>query len=262
MKKAVVLLLIFVVTTSCKGEVSPPPVKNDCLNVFVENTLLSGSSETKLALGYSFYDKKECPLETRQLFESAIRDRNHEAAVALGNIFFDQEDYLSAAFNYLKALHMGSKIEAPYMLGRMSEEGLGTKRNYDKAFEYYSLAANEGDYLAQVREYEKAILSMTHAISLNPELHTAVFQLGLLYLNQGQPDQAAQTWSSLTRLPENDSLRLFSFELRHLTKDEFTQCKSLLERGVKNNQYPILNCDMQKILMDLIVLDNSNTSFS
>ena len=101
---------------------------------------------------------------------------------------------------------------------------------------------------------------MTQAITLNPELHTAVFQLGLLYLTQGQPDQAAQTWAPLATLPENDPLRLFSLGLQHLAKDEFTQCQALLEEGIKNNRSnPALNADMQRILGEIAALGNQTT---
>ncbi len=115
-----------------------------------------------------------------------------------------------------------------------------------------------GAEYAQVGEYEKAIASMTQAITLNPELHTAIFQLGLLYLTQGQAVEAAQTWAPLAALPENDPLHLFSSGLQHLAKDEFTQCKALLEEGIKNNtSNPALNTDMQRILGEIASLANT-----
>ena len=112
-----------------------------------------------------------------------------------------------------------------------------------------------GAEYAQIGEYENAIGTMTQAITLNPELYTAIFRLGLLYQTLGQPDQATQTWAPLADLPENNSLRLFSLGLQHLAKDEFTQCQALLEEGMKNNHSdPALNADMQKVLENIAVI--------
>ena len=116
---------------------------------------------------------------------------------------------------------------------------------------YYLLGAE----YTQIGEYENAIGAMTQAITLNPELNIAVFQLGLLYLTQRQAVEAAKTWAPLADLPENDSLRLFSLGLQHLAKNEFTQCQILLEEGIKNNYHnPTLNTDMQKVLGNIKVI--------
>ena len=111
-----------------------------------------------------------------------------------------------------------------------------------------------------IETFEKLIADFSAQGAFDPSfqfLHTASFQLGLLYLTQGQPDQAAQTWALLVDLPESDPLRLFSLGLQHLAKDEFTQCQALLEEGIKNNHSnPALNTDMQRILGEIAALSN------
>ena len=103
-----------------------------------------------------------------------------------------------------------------------------------------------------MREYKKAITSITQAITLESDLYIAVFRLGLLYLIQRQPDQATQIWFPLGCLTENDPLLLFSLGLQHLAKNEFIQCQVLLEKGIKiNHRYPDLNTKMQSMLDEI-----------
>lgn len=117
-----------------------------------------------------------------------------------------------------------------------------------------------GAEYAQIGLYERAIESMIQAVTLDSTLHLAVFQLGLLHLTQGQPDQAASAWEPLTVLPEDDPLFQFSTGLKHLAKDEFAACKTCLEKGMQLNQaVPALNHDMQQVLDQIAKLGNSTT---
>ena len=73
--------------------------------------------------------------------------------------------------------------------------------------------------------YKRAMAAVTQAITLNPDLHIAVFLLGLIYLAQRQLDQAAQTWAPLVTLPKKDPLRWFSAMIQqYLAKNGYTHC--------------------------------------
>lgn len=119
------------------------------------------------------------------------------------------------------------------------------QKNPENADVLYMLAAEH----AQIGLYERAAEEMTQALALNPDLHTARFQLGLLYLSSGKAEPALATLQPLTQLKQDDFFYCFSQGLVHLIRDEFADCKRLLEEGIELNKVnPALNQDMMKIL--------------
>src|SRR5687767_8911045 len=81
-----------------------------------------------------------------------------------------------------------------------------------------------GAEYAQIGMFDRAAEQMSAAVKLDPNLHAARFQLGLLQLTSGQPDAAGQTWSGLDVLGPRHAFVLFKTGLLHLAHDEFADC--------------------------------------
>lgn len=113
---------------------------------------------------------------------------------------------------------------------------------------YYLLGAEH----AQIGLYERAAEEMTKAVELDPSLHTASFQLGLLYMTSGRVDDAAKAWQTLDPLGKGHPLYLFKSGLLHLARDEFEPCMENLRKGMQLNKInEALNKDMLRVLSDV-----------
>lgn len=107
----------------------------------------------------------------------------------------------------------------------------------------------QGSMLAGQGEIDEGHHAMAHAVTLAPDYHVARFQLGLLELSSGDAASAERTWLPLSELADDNFLRLFARGLGHLVRDEFEQCRSLLQRGIRlNDSLPEMNGDMQLVL--------------
>jgi tetratricopeptide (TPR) repeat protein len=105
-----------------------------------------------------------------------------------------------------------------------------------------------GAELASAREYDRAIAEMQRAIDLEPSLHTARFQLGLLHLTLARPDLARALWAPLESQPD-ESLRLFKRGLEALIVDDFNTCIEQLHAGIRANTTNLaLNRDMEMVI--------------
>jgi len=136
----------------------------------------------------------------------------------------------------------------------------GDKGETDRAIALLKQAAEEapndarchyllGAEYAQIGMYERAIAQMQAAIELDPELHAARFQLGLLQLTSRDADAAQATWAPLEMLGPRHAFTLFKTGLAHLAKDEFAACVQCLQQGIAANDFNApLNTDMQRIL--------------
>jgi tetratricopeptide (TPR) repeat protein len=107
-----------------------------------------------------------------------------------------------------------------------------------------------GATLASDQQYDRAADEMMHALQLQPDLHTARLQLGLLYLTMGQPPSRSRAiWEPLERLAPGSPLRLFKQGLEALVRDDFAACVDLLEQGISaNHDNQALNHDMELVL--------------
>lgn len=109
----------------------------------------------------------------------------------------------------------------------------------------YLLAAEH----AQLGMYDRAAEEMTAALDLNPEMHTARLQLGLLHLTSGKVDAVRSMLQRLARLGPGSYFTYFATGLESLIQDQFPACRAALERGIAMNaENPALNGDMQKII--------------
>ena len=109
-----------------------------------------------------------------------------------------------------------------------------------------------GAEFAQIGLYDKAEEEMKRAISLEPQLYTAVFQLGLLLMTQGKVSEAKTVWDKLDVLNEDHALRLFKNGLVSLADEQYNVARILLEKGLVLNTFsPELNQDMQNVLSQI-----------
>jgi tetratricopeptide (TPR) repeat protein len=109
----------------------------------------------------------------------------------------------------------------------------------------YLLAAE----LAQRQEYPEAVAQMRTALDIDPKLHFARLQLGLLYLTLAQPDDSLAVWAPLEELDETAALKAFKRGLEALIRDDFPACIGYLQRGIDlNKQNATLNHDMSLLI--------------
>jgi len=109
----------------------------------------------------------------------------------------------------------------------------------------YQLGAD----LAERREYPEAVVQMRTALDINPKLHFARLQLGLLYLTMSQPDDSLAIWAPLEELDETAALKAFKRGLEALIRDDFPTCIGYLQQGIDlNKQNATLNDDMTQLI--------------
>lgn len=109
----------------------------------------------------------------------------------------------------------------------------------------YLLAA----HMAQQRDYDSAVLEFSAAIALNPQLHGARFQLGLLHLTLGQLQHAFTVLAPLEDLGDGAALKFFMRGLMALARDDFAACVENLRHGMHlNTDNEPLNRDMAMLL--------------
>jgi tetratricopeptide (TPR) repeat protein len=106
-----------------------------------------------------------------------------------------------------------------------------------------------GAEMAQQKDYDGAVMEMSAAVALNPLLHAARFQLGLLHLTMARPDHALTVLAPLESLDDGAALKYFKRGLEALIRDDFAQCVGNLRRGIElNNENEPLNRDMNMLL--------------
>lgn len=117
---------------------------------------------------------------------------------------------------------------------------------------------------AEIGMYDRAIEDMKQAVTYDDQLYTAHFQLGLLYITSGKVQEAESAWSPIDTLGQDDPLYLFKTGLLHLAKNEFDDCLTNLEKGIKSNQKnQPLNNDIRRIIEEVKTsIGNKNVSES
>jgi tetratricopeptide (TPR) repeat protein len=106
-----------------------------------------------------------------------------------------------------------------------------------------------GAELAHLREYPEAVTQMRTALDINPKLHFARLQLGMLYLTMSQPDDSLAIWAPLEDLDESAALKAFKRGLEALIRDDFSACIGYLQQGIDlNKQNATLNDDMTQLI--------------
>lgn len=106
-----------------------------------------------------------------------------------------------------------------------------------------------GAELAQQRRYDEAVLELSAAVALNPLLHTARLQLGLLHLTMAQTQHASAVLAPLESLEDHSGLKHFKRGLDALMVDDLQAAAASIERGIElNRDNPPLNADMRMLL--------------
>lgn len=127
-----------------------------------------------------------------------------------------------------------------------------TATSTDYAKYLYMLGAE----YAQIGMMDRAAEHMAKAIEMDPDLHTARFQLGLLHITCAQPAQALSVLAPLEKLPEDSAFHHFGMGLQYLVQDQVGLCRKALERGIELNAASAtpnlpLNADMQRLLASM-----------
>jgi tetratricopeptide (TPR) repeat protein len=113
-----------------------------------------------------------------------------------------------------------------------------------------------GAEYAQIGMMERAQDYMSQSIDMDPELHTARFQLGLLQITQGNTETATEVLTPLVALPPNAALHQFGKGLLCLIRDEVGPCREALTLGIDLNSASAspnlaLNRDMHMLLQSM-----------
>ena len=109
-----------------------------------------------------------------------------------------------------------------------------------------------GSLHAEIGMYGRAIQEMQQAVELDPELHTAQFQLGLLELTSGNTEKAKEAWTKLEKLEPAHYLRVFSDGLLLLIEDKLDDAMTMLKNGIVLNKENIpLNNDMANFVVEI-----------
>ena len=119
--------------------------------------------------------------------------------------------------------------------------------------DYAKLLYLLGAEYAQIGVMARAIDYMGQAIDVDPAMHTARFQLGLLHLTCAQPEQGLAVLTPLADLGPESMFYHLHQGLAHLVRDEFELCRGSLRKGMELNKSSsqfnqALNGDMQKLL--------------
>jgi tetratricopeptide (TPR) repeat protein len=106
-----------------------------------------------------------------------------------------------------------------------------------------------GAELAQQRRYDEAVLELSAAIALDPLLHTARLQLGLLHLTLAQPQHATAVLAALESLEDSSALKHFKRGIDALTADDLPAAAASLAHGIElNSDNAPLDNDMRMLL--------------
>ena len=118
----------------------------------------------------------------------------------------------------------------------------------DNAAVNYLLAAQ----FAEMGLFEKALGSFDRTLELEPSMHYARFQFGLLQLTQNINEPARENFAYLTEQEDNPELALFGRGMLKLIEEDFDNAKILLHEGKSiNTLNPALNGDIDKILAQI-----------
>lgn len=114
----------------------------------------------------------------------------------------------------------------------------------ENASAMYLLAAEH----AELGLYDRAIDGMEKCLQLDPNIEMARFQLGLLYAQAQQTDQAKAQWGYLHD-SQDESLKIFASALVSLMDEKPESAQEQLIYGLsKPNNNPALKRDMEQLL--------------
>ncbi len=146
----------------------------------------------------------------------------------------DQEELLQLAIT------SGRRNDTSAALSYLKE---AVSRPDASAKAYFLLGAE----YAEINLYDRAIANMEMALALDPSLHIARFQLGLLVLSCGEGLKAEIILQPLSDVPS--PLSDFAKGLIELMHDQFQLALDLFQQGMsQNNDNPALQENIQRII--------------
>jgi tetratricopeptide (TPR) repeat protein len=102
---------------------------------------------------------------------------------------------------------------------------------------------------AETGHHVRAAEGMKHALSLDPELHVARFQLGLIHFTQNELSSAAEAWKPLSVLGDENAFSLFAAALLKLGVGHRDSAIPLLEKALHAEPViPALRGDIERAL--------------
>ena len=97
---------------------------------------------------------------------------------------------------------------------------------------------------------DRALLEITQALALAPELINARFQLGLLHFTRREFDASEAVWMPLlAALADDDPLRVFASGLTKVGHDDLQGAIVTLEHGIGLCRNEHLNEDMRRVVL-------------
>ena len=104
---------------------------------------------------------------------------------------------------------------------------------------------------AEIGLFERAIITLQHAIEINPTFDIAQFQLGLLYLQTQQTLNAEQLFSSLSFSSHDPALAAFSLGYLALFKAQSNDAIHHFQEGIAVCSNDALNNDIKRVMTQI-----------
>ena len=104
---------------------------------------------------------------------------------------------------------------------------------------------------AELGLFPRAASCMAAVVELEPGMDLARFQLGLLYLQLQQPEQARTVFESLQAVATDESLNAFASAYLSLLDEDHSSAISEFERGLTLCENQPLKGDMVRVLATL-----------
>jgi tetratricopeptide (TPR) repeat protein len=105
---------------------------------------------------------------------------------------------------------------------------------------------------AQIGLVDRAISGMTRTLELQPSLHAARFQLGLLYFSRGNISGAQEAWAELDSMGDQSAWYLVKQGLLKISANDFPAAENLLRQSLAiEHDNPALIAQTEKILASL-----------
>ncbi|WP_395608122.1 hypothetical protein [Pseudomonas sp. B22129] len=117
----------------------------------------------------------------------------------------------------------------------------------DNAAVRYFLAAEH----AELGLMDRAHAGMTLALTLDPQLDIARFQLGLLNLQQQHAEEARTAFDYLHRHAQDNSLKWFASAYLDVLNEQPENAVEKLKNGLADCTNPALKADMTRVLASL-----------
>jgi len=133
------------------------------------------------------------------------------------------------------------------------------KERHADAMEYLKRASQSGNNphahfllaaeYAQIGLNDRAVAEFRAALKIDPALHAARFQLGLLFMVNGIVQEALDTWKPLETDSAAEPYATFARGLSRIAREDFAGAAEDLRRGIETNRVnEALNVDMKGVL--------------